>query len=89
MDTIKIPTEPPVMTIIPWRSQTVKVHPTMGKARAAVAVQHRYLRGADGTYRYGVVRARIYVWRDGAWQLEHDIAHGTPLEELPWKKAAA
>ncbi|WP_353707255.1 hypothetical protein ABRQ22_14710 [Cellulosimicrobium sp. ES-005] len=61
----------------------------MARARAAVASQNRYLRGADGEYRYGVRRARVYVWRDGAWQLEHDIEHGTPLEELPWKKAAA
>lgn len=83
----KLPTEPPVMTVIPWRSAvTQKVHATMAQARRAVSVQLVYNR--DNTLARCVAAAKVYVWRDGAWALEHDIAQGTAVEDLPWKKGA-
>lgn len=84
-DRIKLPTESPVMTVIPWRSAgDVKVHSSMSRARSAVMAQR-----ASWHLARSVREARIYVWRDGAWALEHDIAQGTLVEDLPWKKVPA
>lgn len=81
-----IPTTTPHLTDIPWRSSArIKAHVSLGRAKAAVAAQRVHTPGKG----YGCAEAKVYEWRDGAWQLLYDIERGTPHLDLPWKKAQA
>ncbi|MCG8926683.1 hypothetical protein [Lentzea sp. CC55] len=60
---------------VPARRPVWKLHPSLGRARAAVAyTEGRKVRGGE-------------VWRlaDGQWQLMHTVESGTSALDLSWR----
>lgn len=82
---------PPVgsiaVSVIPLRNiNTIKIHKTLGHAKAAVQV-HTLRRGSYPDYWSEItVNAQIYNIVDGDWNLLYDVKAGTKVDDLPWKK---
>lgn len=75
------------VSVIPLRNiNTVKIHKTLGHAKAAVQVHTRYCGRYPDNWDEITVDAQIYNIVDGDWNLLYDIKAGTRVDDLPWKK---
>ena len=82
---------PPVgsiaVSVIPLRNiNTIKIHKTLGHAKAAVQVHTRHCGSSPDYWSEITVNAQIYNIVDGDWNLLYDIKAGTKVDDLPWKK---
>lgn len=67
----------PYMTIVPSRSPSKKVHPTLGQARGAISYHiHDYGSGSP-------TEMELYEFKGNRWRLLHKFPKGTHKKDIP------